>query len=62
MVNFPIAVFYGGEIISTPQVGAGYTLLPRFTLEGNERTTFELVKSTIYQALGFEEWQYSIEM
>jgi hypothetical protein len=55
-------LFFLGETRYTPQTGAKYTLDLRFTLGGNESTTFEEVKNTIFQCLGFEESQYSIDI
>ena len=62
MSTFGILVFYGGKITSTPHVGVEYSIPARFTLEGNKDTTFDQLKSTIFQLLGFEESQYSIEI
>ena len=61
-VPFGIVIFYEGEIISSPQIGVDYNLSSRFTLEGNESTTFEQLKSTIYQTLGLDSSEFSIEM
>ena len=61
-VPFGIVIFYGGEIISSPQIGVDYSLSSRFTLEGNKSTTFEQLKSTIYQTLGLDSSEFSIEM
>ena len=62
MSTFGIIVFYGGKITSTPQVGVEYSIPARFTLEGNKDTTFDQLKSTIFQLLSFQESQYSIEI
>jgi hypothetical protein len=61
MTIFPIIIFLD-ETRYTPQTGAEYTLDSRFILRGNESTTFEEVKNIIYQSLGFEESQYSIDI
>jgi hypothetical protein len=44
MMTFLIAIFLG-ETRYTPQTGAEYTLDSRFTLGGNESTTFKEVKN-----------------
>ena len=44
MSTFPISVYDGGEITYHSQIGANYTVPAKFTLGGNEGTTFEEVK------------------
>jgi hypothetical protein len=62
MTLFLISVYIGGEITFTSQSGADYTLDPRLTFSINENITFEQVKYEIFQGLGFEQSQYSIDI
>jgi hypothetical protein len=62
MALFLISIYFGGKITFTSQSGADYTLDPRLTLAENENTTFEEVKYEIFQGLGFEQSQYSIDI
>jgi hypothetical protein len=62
MALFLISVYFGGEITITSQSGADYTLDLILTLSENENTTFKQVKYEIFQGLGFEQSQYSIDI
>jgi uncharacterized membrane protein YjjP (DUF1212 family) len=58
----PISVYFGGDITQNARIGVEYTIGPKLTLSGTENATLEEIKRAIYQGLGVEESQYSIDM
>jgi hypothetical protein len=57
-----ISVYFSGDIIQNARIGVEYTIDPRLTPSKSENVTLEEIKNVIYQGLGVEESQYSIDI